>query len=181
MQQAHGLRFSLMSPSQNGRRNGKTRRGRPTKYDSAYCGQLVKFFSEDPYKEVEVTHTNTKGESWSRFELRPNDPPFFSAFARKINVDTDTLYEWVKQHPDFSVAMARARGLREEFIATCGFLGISNPQITALMLKTHHHYSDREAPPPMTEKPLMIVVKVNPTNGESSVVPAYRDTNRIPA
>lgn len=51
--------------------------GRPSKFDLAFCEQLINHM-----------------ESGLSFE----------SFAANIDVDRDTLYEWVKVHPEFSDA-----------------------------------------------------------------------------
>jgi hypothetical protein len=55
----------------------KNKTGRPSKYDPKYCEQLV--------EHMAGIHS-------------------FETFAAIINVNPDTLYEWAKQHPEFSEA-----------------------------------------------------------------------------
>lgn len=57
-------------------------RGRPTKYDPAFCDDLLEHMR--------------RGKT-------------FESFAGKLDVCRDTLYEWMRRHPDFSDA--RKRGL----------------------------------------------------------------------
>lgn len=56
--------------------------GRPSKYDEAYCQQLV-------------DHMATGASATS--------------FAAEIDVHRDTLSEWANVHPEFSVALARGK------------------------------------------------------------------------
>lgn len=56
--------------------------GRPSKYKEEYCQQLIAHMAE--------------GYS-------------YESFAGKIKVNTDTLNEWVKVHPEFSVAKKDGR------------------------------------------------------------------------
>ena len=56
--------------------------GRPSKYDPAYCADIVE--------------TCAQGYS-------------ITGFAGKIGVDRDTITEWAKVHPDFSLAVKRAK------------------------------------------------------------------------
>lgn len=60
-------------------------RGRPSKYQAAYCSEVVTF-CEQGYS--------------------------LTAFAGEIGVDRDTISEWGKAHPDFSVAVNRAKAKR---------------------------------------------------------------------
>lgn len=70
--------------------------GRPTKYKPRYCKDLVKFMSE--------------GYS-------------YQAFAAKIDVHIDTLYEWEKRHPAFSEAKNLAYAKNREFWEKVGIDG----------------------------------------------------------
>lgn len=58
----------------------KLPRGRPSKYDPAYCEQVV---------------------------AHMRDGASILSFAAEIGVARSTIQEWEKQHPDFSVALAR--------------------------------------------------------------------------
>jgi hypothetical protein len=59
--------------------------GRPTKYRTAYCDELVRFC----------------GEGYS-----------LTAFAGHLGVCREVLYDWQRTHPEFADAMARARAAR---------------------------------------------------------------------
>lgn len=102
------------------------KKGRNSKYKPEYCKKIVKFFSEDPYKEKEVTKTSKKGEIINVFERIPNDIPYISAFAREIGVCVDTINEWSHKHRRFSVALKKAKELQKEFLITNGLLGLYN-------------------------------------------------------
>ena len=57
-------------------------RGRPTKYDPAYCERLVAHMSE--------------GAS-------------ATSFAAEIDVNRSTITEWANTHPEFSIALTRGK------------------------------------------------------------------------
>ena len=59
--------------------------GRPTKYRPEYCQQVIDFM----------------GQGYS-----------LTAFAGSIVVDRDSVYEWERTYPEFSVAVKAARGCR---------------------------------------------------------------------
>lgn len=101
--------------------------GRPSKYKPEYCEEIIEFFSVEPYREVEVTHRNKKGEEWTTSELRANKLPFFSAFARKINVDDDTLGRWCEAYPEFCGAYKKCKSLQKEFMIHNAISGLYNP------------------------------------------------------
>lgn len=56
--------------------------GRPSEYDPSYCDKVVEFLRE--------------GYS-------------LAAFAGEIGVARSSIYEWIKNHPDFSDAVKRAQ------------------------------------------------------------------------
>lgn len=123
------------------RSNGKHPGGRPSKYDPAYCEQLLAFGANDPYSTLKIV----EGESGKiAFIRQANDPPLLVNFALKIGVHLDTLYAWGEAHPEFSEALGRFKAFQERYYVTCGTLGLSNAAITKLILMNHHGYKDRE-------------------------------------
>lgn len=130
-----------MAKTHPARSNGKRPGGRPTKYDPAYCQQIVEFIAaRAPY----VFLKEAEGDSGKiRLVRQANDPPLLVDFARAIGVSVRTIAEWGHAHPAFSQALEDAKALQERFYLTCGFLGLSNPTITALILKNNHGYRDK--------------------------------------
>ena len=118
--------------------------GRPTKYKSEYCEQLVEFMSREPYREVQDVFIDKNGNERINTRLVANDPPFITAFSRSIDVPTATLYEWGKVHPEFSSALIRARELQTEFIATNGMNGLFNPQFTKFAAVNMTDWRDKQ-------------------------------------
>ena len=119
--------------------------GKSSKYKKQYCEQIIKFFSRDPYKEVEVKHYGTDG-TLRRTEIKriPNDLPFLSAFAHKIGVSVRTLERWAKVHPEFSGACKRAKELQKEFLITNGLLGLYNPTFAIFAAKNLTDMRDQQ-------------------------------------
>lgn len=124
-----------------------THAGQPTKYKPEYCQRIIEFFSVPPYREVQVSHRDKKGEEFFTTEERMNDPPYFSQFARSIGVTEETLYTWAERHSEFSEAFKMAHKLQEEFISLIGLKGLSNPACTIFFLKNKHGWKDRDATP----------------------------------
>ena len=116
--------------------------GRPTKYHPTYCQKLRTFFRRrTPYRTINEIAREEGVVSRIR---QANDPPLLVDFARTIKVHLATLYDWEKAHPQFHEALEEARALQEKYYVTCGVLGLTNPTITALILKNNHGYKDRE-------------------------------------
>lgn len=102
--------------------------GRPTKWSPAVNEELLAFFDIEPYREVERVNPKTGG---TIIEIVPNKLPFFSAFARKIGVNTDTLNEWGKQenlakYPGFSESYKQAKEMQKEMLIHNGLAGNYN-------------------------------------------------------
>ncbi len=114
----------------------KSKGGRPTKYKPEYCAALIAFFSGPPNRkevmEVSTNDTvNSKGGT-SRFkkekyQLVPNDPPFFEDFAKSIDVSDDSIVNWAKKFPEFLVAYNRAKFLQKRFLIINGLAGCYPP------------------------------------------------------
>jgi hypothetical protein len=96
--------------------------GRPTKYKPEYCDEIIAFFDIEPYREVSDVYTYKDGTTKETKRLVANDLPFISSFAFKIGVSTETLHEWSRVHPEFSVALKRAKQLQESMLATNGLM-----------------------------------------------------------
>ncbi len=122
----------------------KRGKGRPTSYREEYCELMVDFFSEDPYREVETTHHDKKGGSWTTSEDKANDMPMFSKFALKIGVCHDTLCEWRKVHRDFSEAYKKCKGLQEYFLMINGLKGLYVPSFSIFTAKNICLWRDRQ-------------------------------------
>lgn len=79
--------------------------GRPTKYDPAFCSQVIE----------------TMGSGFS-----------FTAFCGTIDIAKDTGYNWIKEHPEFSDAVKIARAKRLVWLENRLFnSGMPSQQITA--------------------------------------------------
>jgi len=97
-----------------------SKEGRPTKYKPEYCQGIIEYFDIEPYREVEETITFKNGDTKTYYKNVANDLRFFSAYARSIGVAHETLREWRKVYPEFSVAYKAAKGLQKEHLIANG-------------------------------------------------------------
>lgn len=109
------------------------KKGRPSKYKSKYCREIVEFFSVEPYV-METTESMKEyfkdgilKKSLERKKLIPEKLPTFFRFAEKISVDQSTVLEWVARHKAFSQAYMRAKELQKEFLMALGLAGVTPP------------------------------------------------------
>jgi len=118
--------------------------GRPTKYKSKYCKELIEFFSIEPYREVETITTGKNDYCKTEIKRLPNILPFFSAFARKIGVHRDTLDAWKNKHKEFSDSYKEAKDLQKEFLIQNGLGGLYNATSFIFTAKNITNMRDRK-------------------------------------
>ena len=105
--------------------------GRPTKYNQKYCKEIVAYFDVDATRIVEDMRRD--GSTTERRVA--NAMPTFAKFARKINVNTDTLAEWRKKHQEFSEAYKKCKELQEEFLIDVGLAGVTSASFVIFTMK----------------------------------------------
>lgn len=120
----------------NGEVKKKKRRiGRPSKYDPKLCKDLMEFMME--------------GLS-------------FEAFAGKVGVHIDTLYEWTYNHPEFSEAKKRGYALSLEFWeklgrnATYGRIPGFNAAVWIFTMKNRFGWKDKQEISAADDKPILL-------------------------
>jgi len=119
--------------------------GRPSKYKKEYCEKIMEFFSKPPYEEVEIKHYNKDGRVIKKETKRkPNDLPFLSEFARRIDVSHRTLERWTKTHKEFCRAYKDAKELQKAFLITNGLLGLYNPTFAIFTAKNITDMRDKK-------------------------------------
>lgn len=118
--------------------------GRPTKYRPKFAQEILDFYSIEPYREVEVTHTNKKGETWSHFEERANDLPHLINFAKKIGVSYDSINEWEKKYPEFHQSLKQCKLMNEHMLMTNAMKALYNPSFAIFTAKNKFGWRDEQ-------------------------------------
>ena len=116
--------------------------GRPTKYLPEYPQMLVDYFDIEPVNYKDVTYTYKNGDTRESSEEEASQIPFLSSFAKSIGITHDTLLEWVKVYPEFSVAYKRAKKLQMEFLMVNGLRGNYSAPFTIFTLKNVSKWRD---------------------------------------
>jgi hypothetical protein len=111
--------------------------GRPTKYRDEYCQEILDYFNE-PRWVIRKTFKYYKGERFDYEKEEPCDIPTFNKFARKIDVNQDTIYEWAKVHPKFSESLKICKGIQADILSDHAAKGYYNPAIAKLLLSHNH-------------------------------------------
>lgn len=123
---------------------GKHPGGRPTKYKPEFCDMIIKYFDKPPTREIYKTEYNKDGSIKSEIPIMvPAEFPTFQGFAHSINVNMDSLSEWIKVHPEFSVAYAHAKQIQESIWLQNGMSGLYNSQFAQFFGKNCLGYKDR--------------------------------------
>lgn len=86
-------------------------RGRPTKYKSEYCDEMIDYFDRELTETVAKDAVSARGVVQVA-EERATDLPLFQDFAVRIGVHIDTLHEWKKVHKEFSEAYKRCKNMQ---------------------------------------------------------------------
>lgn len=127
--------------------------GRPSKYDPAFCEQLIKYFSIKSYRryvksEKITTKSNGTTEVHRDYGFMSNDMPMLSGFARKIGVAHFTLIRWAdkkneNEYPGFCEAYNEAKELQKAFLASIGLKGFAPPASFIFVTKNVTDWKDK--------------------------------------
>lgn len=119
--------------------------GRPSKYDPKYCDELIAYFDQEPYEDRALEHYGKDGQvSWVDYKRMANKLPTLRAFAKKIEVNVDTVYEWIKVHQEFSEAFTHAKDLQKWFLIENGLNGCYNPAFAIFTAKNITDMRDKQ-------------------------------------
>lgn len=97
-------------------KSSKKKVGRPTKYKESFPEDLLEFFNQPLFIEIEVEKMSASGAIKTLKERVANDMPLFKCFCREIGINFDTFNEWTRQYPRFSDAYKQCKGIQERFI-----------------------------------------------------------------
>lgn len=105
---------------------------RPTDYKEEYCELIVEFFDQPLYivKKKEIA---SGGRKVVIEEEVPNSMPTFERFARKLNVEHDTLRNWCKKHEKFFGAYKICKDIQKDFLIEHGTKGNYNAAFTKFL------------------------------------------------
>lgn len=102
--------------------------GRPTKYKPKYCQAIIDYFDRPIL--------NILGNA--------NDPPFFLNFCLSIEINQDTMHEWISKHPKFSEAYKIAKEKQKEFIITNALQNRYNGGFAWRAMMNMHGWRDQQ-------------------------------------
>jgi hypothetical protein len=117
--------------------------GRPTKYHPIYCQKMLEYFGVNPCNFKDISITKADGTSIDKTEEEAALLPTFMRFARSIGVWSDTLLDWCKKNPEFSLAYIRCKELQQEFIIENALRDNYSGYFAGLMMKNMHGWRDK--------------------------------------
>lgn len=105
--------------------------GRPSKYRPEYCELLLK------YMVPTVSYTDEGKPIYGPY-------PMLQGFAHSIGVLHETLNEWAKRYPEFTVAMKKAKAMQEQELFTGALSNRYNCAVAIFGLKNNHGWKDKQ-------------------------------------
>lgn len=119
--------------------------GRPSKYSPRFNKGIIDFFTQDLYtSRIKSTITQKNGSVVKNYELVPNPPLFLAEYGYTIGVTDETLRQWAKHKPDFSLSFTRAKQLQQEHIIKLANIGLFNSNFATFTMKNISHWRDKK-------------------------------------
>lgn len=114
-----------MKRKQKKQEKQKKKMGRPTKYDPAFILDIDQYLLTTGKEQMHL--------------------PKIESYALRIDVNEDTLNEWGKKYPEFSVALDKIRKRQKEQLVDDGIYGGKevNATIIKLLLQNNHGMRER--------------------------------------
>ena len=117
--------------------------GRPSKYDPVFIEKVDEYLkdNQDIWKEYHKTR-GEKSDSYERYVQVKL--PTVERFARYIDVNETTLYEWAGLYPEFSNALEKIVEEQKHRLMEEGLGNNYNPAIAKLILSSNHGMAEKE-------------------------------------
>lgn len=111
--------------------------GRPSEYKEEYIQKVYDYL--DICKDEEIRVVKQASDKYEMFDnkLKVNLPTI-EGFARYIDVNKTSLYEWDKKYPEFSNAFNKIKAEQQDRLINNGLSGDYNPTIAKLILSSNH-------------------------------------------
>lgn len=113
--------------------------GRPSEYKEEYCQKVDEYLASNKDEQVQVVKQANSDKGYEMFENKLKVRlPTIEGFARFIDVNKTSLYEWEKIYPEFSNALSKIRTEQQERLINQGLSGEYNSTIAKLILSANH-------------------------------------------
>lgn len=115
---------------------------RPSEYKEEYIAKVDEYLSTRTDEETE--YHKTRGEKSDGYDrIIKVKLPTIEGFARFLDVNKTSLYEWEKIHPEFSNALDKIRIEQQNRLIDKGLSGDYNPVIAKLILSANHGMKEK--------------------------------------
>lgn len=122
--------------------NAKRPAGRPTKYKEEFVDKVDEYIAS--CVDTVERFVKTEGEKSTSYERIVNVKlPMIEEFASYIGVHKDTVNEWRKIYPIFSVALDKITEEQKRRLIREGLAGNYNSAIAKLVLAANHDMRDK--------------------------------------
>ncbi len=124
--------------------------GRPTKYYPEICQELIDWFDQEPYEDIEIPHYKNGEVSWNDKKRVPRQLPTLRNFARSKKICISTIYNWIDEkhdsfHPEFLEAYSKCvKSGQKEFLIQNGLAGCWNPLFTKFVAVNMTDLTDKQ-------------------------------------
>lgn len=134
--------------------------GRPTSYLPEYCERLVAWFSGERTERVikkrrVIPQKNGTQAEEIEYETLGLGVPTFDGFAASIGKHAARLHEWVKVHPEFREAFARARALQRDWLVELATRNLISAGTYSYTMSNISDWRADPAPPAHPERKAM--------------------------
>ena len=117
--------------------------GGPSKYNPAYCEQLIKFFNVPTVQERLIITTGKNDFYKEEPKLMPLKLPTFERFAHLINTDVGTMLNWCKKYKKWNQAYARAKQLQKDGLIHGALSGVYPSNFAIFVAKNFTDMEDK--------------------------------------
>ena len=117
--------------------------GRPPKYLPRFCEDIIEFFNVLPYVKKKVIILRKGVPVEVEIDVA-SDWPTLAGFAAKLEVNRDSLQEWAKKYPEFSVAIKKAKEIQENILVTNSLKGLYAQPFAIFAAKNVLNWKDRQ-------------------------------------
>ena len=117
--------------------------GRPSKYRAEFIDKIDEYLKskQDAIFEFHKTRGTTSDSYERKIDV---NLPTKEGFAKYIDVVVSTLFEWEKDHKEFSKALGKITAEQKKRLINSGLSGDYNTTIAKLILSSNHNMRDKQ-------------------------------------
>ncbi|MFA6897235.1 MAG: terminase small subunit [Patescibacteria group bacterium] len=132
--------------------------GRPTKFKKIFIKKVDEYLEECQDEEIERVKQENAEKGYQMLEHRLKVKlPTIEGFARFIGVNKTSLYEWEKNHEEFSNSLEKIKTEQKERLMNSGLSGDYNPTIAKLILSSNHDMHEKSELSGNPNSPLVVI------------------------